>query len=184
MSKAKSYFNRYKQLSIWSKFGLWGSIASLIGLLFIFLPHLPNIQQTMNNSPGSKQIAGDYIVSPTPKRGLRLLNTKSNHFGNKIKTRYEFGSLAVEKLTTYTIHLRFSKPYEGVETSFESQSFIEAHGGLDGQSANIVDDKLQYTLSGRDLGATKLIVEFIAPYEMNAISVELSPKATDPVEDN
>lgn len=34
---------RYRKLNLWSKIGLWGSLASFIGLLLVLIPGLANL---------------------------------------------------------------------------------------------------------------------------------------------
>jgi hypothetical protein len=188
--------NRYKRLSFWNKLAVWGSVASIVGIvagvILWFFPletkrssdgislgsasHSAVVQGTgnvvtVNNfAAGSKQ-----INNPLPRPGLRLLGTNTQPSGTNVVTIFKFGSLVEEKMPTYSIDLEFARPYDKVQTTFEPLSFVEAHGGLDGQSYSPTNSDRHFKVSGRDLGQTHLVLEFTAPYAMDITNQMLFP---------
>lgn len=71
MKSRKTILERYRQLNLWSRIGLWGSLASIIGfLVFLVRPQtqVPAADQrsTVTASPGATvlQSARDIVINP------------------------------------------------------------------------------------------------------------------------
>lgn len=48
LTRNRTFFSRYKQLSFWNKIGAIGSIASIVGLLIYFIPSIDNNEYDFN----------------------------------------------------------------------------------------------------------------------------------------
>jgi hypothetical protein len=73
-----TFLARYRKLNLWSKLGAWGSVASIIGLAWLFVPQTPAPEaaqtktqtETVTSSPGATLIQSgrDTIINnPPPK---------------------------------------------------------------------------------------------------------------------
>ena len=86
--KEMNLYQRYSRLTFWNKLGALGAIASICGIVFLFLPHSPEtittvtasvdnspstVQQTVVNSPNSVNLAAQSMVFERPALTLDQL---------------------------------------------------------------------------------------------------------------
>ncbi len=63
-----SLIQRYRRLTLWHKIGLWGAVASIVGLAITWLGSPAISQQTQGHlSPAIASNSGTLIVSTTPE---------------------------------------------------------------------------------------------------------------------
>lgn len=136
---------RYRRLTIWNKLAVWGSLASILGLAFVFFPSTGAQRQqvtSIDSSPGATvmQPGRDIVINPPP---TTVPNTQSGPSLPMLRPQQErllellvgyqkqFG---VSKLVVSRAdgHLHFDKdPARGAEISL----IRDLYGSVDAHNA-------------------------------------------------
>lgn len=137
--------NRYKKLSLWNKIYVWGSIASIISVLFILLSKIPSLKerQVFSNSAESenvldpknlaeKSIAYSSNNCPSPNEIYRKIkkgpdiNRKAiadSYIGQKVEWICKIESIVPRSNDIVTIYCSYKNIYPLIDFDIKSSDY-------------------------------------------------------------